>query len=606
VALGDAMNLFHVGIVPQLTFEDDNRWHDYQPKHGWDNYWDERYATRLIQDNAGCCTSKKDLPWLQSEIIWVIRDHAVSAKTCAQLLLTFGDLPYPPEIIEDAVYEAYYCAYTPPGLRSFMNAPEDRTWPSEPGETPYSPPEKPWPINLNYNPDRSNDKLAADFLHARIDRVDGGRLIYADGEFFTLNRLNIWRQISEDELLAELRKTDPALTLTTPRLEGMLKALRALCHVTAKPFDWIEKPNNAPDAKDMILFRNGALNVTTGELAPLTGQYFTTGAADFNYDAAAWCQTWIEKLREWLDPSFHSTLQEFMGYLLTGDNSIETMLVMLGASRGGKGTIAHVMQSLVGPNHHVSRTMNDLAGDFGLWGATDKRLLIIPDAHNAETTKRAAVLERLKSITGNDVISVNRKNLGIINVKIPARVVLVCNQLPKFLDESGALAARQLPLVFTNSFVGKEDRELRNKLTAELPGICNWALAGLRRLRENGNRFTVGDKGKRMALDMKMGQSPALRFARDHLNVTGDASDFAPLDLAFERYLLWTTEEGLSARERRNRDDFKTDLAAALMSKGVRYDRRRWKEPGASYSVKAAPRMRGFVGVKLKPLEGVP
>jgi phage/plasmid-associated DNA primase len=247
--------------------------------------------------------------------------------------------------------------------------------------------------------------------------------------------------------------------------------------------------------------------------------------------------------------------------------------------------------------------MNDLAGEFGLQGITDKRVLVLPDAHATDTTRRGTMLERIKSITGNDVLSVNRKNLGIVNVKIPARLVLVCNQMPKFLDESGALAARQLPLVFGNSFVGKEDRELRQKLVAELPGIANWALEGLRRLRANGNKFTVGAKGRAAIDDIRMGQSPALRFIRDHFDVTGDPADFVPLDCMHPLYIDWGAHvEHLSGRETRNREDFKSDVMAALMSKGVKFERQRWHPPGESKHG-AGKRYRGFVGIK--PKEGV-
>ena len=39
---------------------------------------------------------------------------------------------------------------------------------------------------------------------------------------------------------------------------------------------------------------------------------------------------------------------------------------------GGKGTITHVMQALVGEGQHISRTMNDLGGTFGLEPVDDR------------------------------------------------------------------------------------------------------------------------------------------------------------------------------------------------------------------------------------------
>ena len=51
-------------------------------------------------------------------------------------------------------------------------------------------------------------------------------------------------------------------------------------------------------------------------------------------------------------------------------------------------------------------------------------------------------------------------------------------------------------LVTTRSWLGKEDRDLEPALQAELPGILNWALAGLERLVvTNGHRFTHVEAG---------------------------------------------------------------------------------------------------------------
>src|SRR5262249_26695060 len=161
---------------------------------------------------------------------------------------------------------------------------------------------------------------------------------------------------------------------------------------------------------DLILAANGILDLKTGALIAHSGRYFATGLPDWKYDPEATCPLWLEKIGQWLDSSFHPTLQEFMGYMLTADTSIEVLLAMMGAKRGGKGTITRIMQALVGREHHASILLNDLAGDFGLSGLTDKRAIIIPDAHDADLSRRSAAIERIKSITGNDEVSVNRKN----------------------------------------------------------------------------------------------------------------------------------------------------------------------------------------------------
>ena len=76
----------------------------------------------------------------------------------------------------------------------------------------------------------------------------------------------------------------------------------------------------------------------------------------------------------------------------------EVLLALIGAKRGGKGSITRIMQALVGKAHHASVMLNDLAGDFGLAGLTDKRAIFIPDAHDADLFRRSAAIERIAHI----------------------------------------------------------------------------------------------------------------------------------------------------------------------------------------------------------------
>ena len=99
-------------------------------------------------------------------------------------------------------------------------------------------------------------------------------------------------------------------------------------------------------------------------------------------------------------------------------------------------------------------------------------------------------MERLLSITGEDMLTVDRKFRDRGTGKLPTRFVVLSNELPRFHDSSGAIANRLLILQMTESFLGREDRTLDDRLRAELPGILAWALEGLDRLLRNG-RFTV-------------------------------------------------------------------------------------------------------------------
>lgn len=573
-----------------------------QPKHGWDNPDDVREGQRICKDFAYGLTANASGERVAYDVAHRLYAYGLSQRTAVRLMLAFCKPQLSEADIALQVAHAYDAATNAPGLLSLArptvedeseaagNDEEDLSW-LEGGLTS-------WPRPVLIDPRQNNAKILDGILDDRP-----GKIVSSNGVLYSLDtESKIWSEVSEDAVAAEFRACDPDLTLDTGRIRQIARALHVERHTTARPFDWIDEPHDAPLPRDLVLFRNGVLDIESGVLHPHTGALFATGLPDFDYDPAATCPTWNRCLGEWLHESYHPTLLEFMGFCLVPDTRYEKLLALIGARRGGKSTILRVLGWLVGDAHTTARTLHDLSTDFALEGLTDKKLVIVPDASDTEASRRAVALDRIKAISGGDIVSVNRKGLKIITDRIPARLAIAANRHPRFLDDSGALAARELLITFERSFVGKEDRDLSAKLRDELPGIANAALAALKRLRANGGRFTIGARGAAALRDLAESQSPALRFAKLHLNMTGDADDFTPLDIAFERYETWAMEESLGARERRDRDSFKNDIVAALGARGVRYVRKRWRDPQSGSAHGGSPRVRGFTGLRMRPV----
>ncbi len=95
-------------------------------------------------------------------------------------------------------------------------------------------------------------------------------------------------------------------------------------------------------------------------------------------------------------------------------------------------------------------------------------------------------VERLLSISGEDTLTIDRKYRDPWTGRLPTRFMILTNELPRFSDSSGALASRFVMSILTTSFYGRENPRLTDELLDEAPGIFNWALEGLDRLRERG------------------------------------------------------------------------------------------------------------------------
>jgi len=231
------------------------------------------------------------------------------------------------------------------------------------------------------------------------------------------------------------------------------------------------------------------LDPHTRLLHPHTDSLFTFNALPYAYESAANVPTrWLRFLAETFsgDSETVHELRKVFGYLLTLDTRQQIITLILGPKRSGKGTLARVLGALLGPGNICNPSFSSLSGEFGLEHFVGKQLAIFPDARVGSETKRATVTERLLSISGEDTVSVNRKRRTFWEGALPTRLLILANEAPVFSDDSGALAARYRVFHTPNSAHGREDPGLTTALLAELPGILNWALDGLRDLRAEG------------------------------------------------------------------------------------------------------------------------
>jgi putative DNA primase/helicase len=281
-----------------------------------------------------------------------------------------------------------------------------------------------------------------------------------------------------------------------------------------------------PKPKNIIAYKNGLLDLDAylaggAELIAHTPKWISTVCLPHDFDPQATCPRW----RRFLDEVYEddagriALLQEWFGYCLTPDTAFQKMLMMIGKKRSGKGTIHHVLQRLLGDANWCAYSLTQLATEFGLSPLLNKTAAFVGEVELSGHPQRTAILERLKSITGEDAQVVNEKHKELTTAKLGVRFVVSCNDMPTFFDASGALASRLLFLPHRRSFAGREDTTLREKLVEEATGINLWALQGLARLRAGGGKFTTPPTSSDLLDDFSRMSSPVEAFVQDCLLV---------------------------------------------------------------------------------------
>lgn len=346
-------------------------------------------------------------------------------------------------------------------------------------------------------------------------------------------------------------------------INSALDSVRAFTHLPATVVSpsWLGSAPAGLLPSDILPCRSTLLHLPTMRHYPATPRFFSVNALEFDPDPAAPVPVaWYQFLHQIFDGDVESLdlLQEWFGYSLTGDTSQQKMLLMVGPKRSGKGTIARVLTQLIGTGNVSGPTTSSLAGPFGLQPLIGKSLAIVSDARfHGENI--STVVERLLCISGEDTLTVDRKHMTSVTMKLPTRFMFLTNEFPRLTDASGALAGRFVILRLTESFYGKEDTGLTARLLSELPGILNWAIEGWQRLRSRG-RFLMPSSVTDVVQEIEDLSSPVSAFVRDACDI--GAGHRVTVDALYDAWKRWCDQEGRQAVS--TKQTFGRDLAAAV------------------------------------------
>jgi putative DNA primase/helicase len=322
-------------------------------------------------------------------------------------------------------------------------------------------------------------------------------------------------------------------------------ALMARANLPTKgitPPQWLSEAEGS-DSAHLIAVNNGLLDLETRELYPASPKFFNLNALDVNYRRGTSCRHWLHFLEQLWDQDSQSIdcLQEILGYLLEPSNDQQKIFLLIGPMRSGKGTIARVIESILGVSV-VKPSLTDFTSTFGLEQIIGRSLAIVPDGRLGRDSNSAFAVERILSISGGDSPSLQRKYLPAYRGPTTCRFLILTNELPSLPDASGALVSRVVALRTFRSFLGNEVTNLfEAKLKPEKDGIFVWALDGWQRLRTRGH-FIVPDSALGLLEDFVDLSNPLSDFVHDRLAL--EAENILDKELIYAAYLEWTSRHG--------------------------------------------------------------
>jgi len=235
---------------------------------------------------------------------------------------------------------------------------------------------------------------------------------------------------------------------------------------------------------------NGTLNLRTGELRAHRREDLISNIVEITFDPAAECEQWDAFLWRVTDRNdeLYEYLRRFVGYLLVGDMTDQSLHFLYGLGANGKSVFCEVLMRLLGdyavavsPDLIMLKRHGGIPNDVA-------RLRGVRAALMNETSQGSRFDEaKLKDLTGGDTLTARFLHQEFFDFRPTHRIVIRGNHKPAINGTDEGIWRRLRLVPFTVTIPEDErDHQLLSKLAAELPGILNWALQGCREWQAAG------------------------------------------------------------------------------------------------------------------------
>jgi putative DNA primase/helicase len=297
---------------------------------------------------------------------------------------------------------------------------------------------------------------------------------------------------------------------------------------------------------------NGVIDLRTGTLRPGRPEDRITMAVRVAFDPAAPCPLYDRTVAEIFENNAEliAYVDRYSGYSLTGDCREESLALCWGDGANGKGTLMNNLGWLLGDyaddlpfsafeQHSRSSIPNDIAKIVG------KRFVTASETGETQRLNEA----RVKALTGRDPMTARFLHQEFFTFQPVAKFWLATNHKPEIRDDSEGFWRRLHLIPFTASFIGREDKTLKDRLRLEAAGILARAVRGCLAWQQCGldPPAIVREATHSYRADSK----PLTQFI-DECCLLGDGPEYcAAFSELFNTYIRWS-----GRNERMGRRDF--------------------------------------------------
>ncbi len=359
------------------------------------------------------------------------------------------------------------------------------------------------------------------------------------------------RSIYQEAALAPDRKQREHLSAWARKSEGRSRVEAAIAlarhqaGIAARAIDFDRDPW-------LLNVLNGTYDLRTGSLRPHDGGDLITKLAPVAFDPDAGAPLFGAMLVRIFAgrQTLIRFVQRFVGHALTGLTTEQVLLLLHGVGANGKSTFVEIVRALLGDYAQTA--------DFGTFLARDQAgvrndlaRLVGARLVSAVEMSRGGRLDEsvVKQVTGGDMITARFLFREHFEFRPAFKLVLVSNHKPKIRGTDYAIW-RRVRLVPFEVIIPADERDpqlLHRIVTAELPGVLNWALEGCRLWQAEG--LGEPDEIKAATAEYRQEQDILAPFLADRCVEEPDAE--ATASALYSAFKRWADEAGERAVSQR-------------------------------------------------------
>ena len=267
----------------------------------------------------------------------------------------------------------------------------------------------------------------------------------------------------------------------------------------------------------LVAFKNGVLNVVTGELLPFSPAVVITNRVPWDYRAGAKSELLEHTLGRLAcgDKQIRALLEEMAGYCFYRRNELRKAFILTGGARGGKSTYIAMLMTMLGEENTSALDLKEL-GDRFKTAELFRKLANLGDDIGDDFIGDTAVFKKLVS---GDRLTAERKGQDPFSFSNYSKMIFSANTLPRIKDRARAVIDRLIVIPFNAQF-SKDDPDYRPFIKYELcqreniEALVCLGVEGLKRVLEH-NAFTVSGAVKKQIEEYDELNNPITTFFKE-------------------------------------------------------------------------------------------